>query len=193
MEQPAIKHRLKHSTKTVQVEGIGNNELSVYTATRGLLPRDRQRGLCYVNSENVQPQRGNVKGVLTCPASCIEDCAGECAFARQTHDRRLWLSDVPGGRAIEVRRIPGLTRPPLVTGRPPAAEWIVGGNARQRDEDSFRLTAARMSVVKAFSSISSSSWKSMARRVLPSRLELNRPEGSSSEAPLKKVSFTALL
>src|SRR4051794_36655351 len=33
----------------------------------------------------------------------------------------------------------------------------------------------------------------MARRVLPSRLELNRPEGSSSEAPLAKVSFTAFL
>src|SRR3546814_18566489 len=30
----------------------------------------------------------------------------------------------------------------------------------------------------------------MARRVLPSRLELNRPEGSSSAAPLAKVSFT---
>src|SRR3954451_20014927 len=33
----------------------------------------------------------------------------------------------------------------------------------------------------------------MARLVLPSRLELNRPEGSSSEAPLAKVSFTTLL
>src|SRR5580698_10448736 len=33
----------------------------------------------------------------------------------------------------------------------------------------------------------------MARLVLPSRLELNKPEGSSSEAPLAKVIFTALL
>src|SRR3979490_2878471 len=33
----------------------------------------------------------------------------------------------------------------------------------------------------------------MARLTLPSRLELNRPEGSSSEAPLAKVSFTTLL
>src|SRR6516225_9656239 len=33
----------------------------------------------------------------------------------------------------------------------------------------------------------------MARRVLPSRLELNRPEGSFSEAPLAKVTFTTLL
>jgi hypothetical protein len=39
----------------VQVEGIGNDELSVDAATRGLLPRDRQCGLCHINSQNVQP------------------------------------------------------------------------------------------------------------------------------------------
>src|SRR5215510_3101592 len=33
----------------------------------------------------------------------------------------------------------------------------------------------------------------MARRVLPSRLALKRPEGSFSEAPLAKVTFTTLL
>jgi hypothetical protein len=33
----------------------------------------------------------------------------------------------------------------------------------------------------------------MARLVLPSRLELKRPEGSSNAAPLAKVSFTTLL
>src|SRR6476661_7424230 len=33
----------------------------------------------------------------------------------------------------------------------------------------------------------------MARLVLPSRLELKRPEGSSSEAPLAKVIFTTFL
>ncbi len=33
----------------------------------------------------------------------------------------------------------------------------------------------------------------MARLVLPARLELNRPAGSSSEAPLAKVIFTTLL
>src|SRR3954453_16716198 len=34
---------------------------------------------------------------------------------------------------------------------------------------------------------------SMARLVLPSRLELKRPEGSSNEAPLAKVIFTTFL
>src|ERR1700694_5201885 len=43
-----------------------------------------------------------------------------------------------------------------------------------------------MSVLKASSSISSPSWKSIARLVLPSRLELNSPEGSLSEAPLRR-------
>src|SRR2546427_12115439 len=59
--------------------------------------------------------------------------------------------------------------------------------------DVFRATAARMSTWSAFSSILSPSWKSMARRVLPSRLKLKRPEGSSSEAPLAKVIFTTFL
>ena len=57
----------------------------------------------------------------------------------------------------------------------------------------LRATAARMSAFNASSSISSPSRKSMARLVLPSRLELNRPEGSLSEAPLAKVVFTAFL
>ena len=57
----------------------------------------------------------------------------------------------------------------------------------------FSATAARMSALNALSSILSPSWKSMARLTLPSRLELNRPEGSSNEAPLAKVSFTTAL
>src|SRR5436853_6591067 len=50
-----------------------------------------------------------------------------------------------------------------------------------------------MSAFNAFSSILSPSWKSMARPVLPSRLELKRLQGSSNEAPLAKVIFTTLL
>src|ERR1700704_2757991 len=57
----------------------------------------------------------------------------------------------------------------------------------------FNATAARMSACRAFSSILSPSWKSMARLALPSRLELKRPEGSGSEAPLAKVIFTTFL
>src|SRR5690242_7601561 len=74
-----------------------------------------------------------------------------------------------------------------------AAGSSTGGRASLRHEDSFRLTAARIRVTKAFSSISSSSLMSMARRTLPSRLELKSPAGSSNEAPLKNVSFTTLL
>ena len=64
---------------------------------------------------------------------------------------------------------------------------------QRRDFDSFRLTAARMRPFRASSSISSPSRKSIARRVFPSRLELNRPEGSSRDAPLAKVIFTTCL
>src|SRR5262245_52536459 len=50
-----------------------------------------------------------------------------------------------------------------------------------------------MSAFNAFSLILSPSWISMARLMLPSRLELKRPDGSLSEAPLAKVSFTTAL
>src|SRR5262245_4676909 len=50
-----------------------------------------------------------------------------------------------------------------------------------------------MSTFSAFSSILSPSWMSMARLVLPSRLELKRRAGSANEAPLAKVIFTTLL
>ena len=59
--------------------------------------------------------------------------------------------------------------------------------------DVFSTTAARMSAFNAFSLILSPSCISMARLVLPSRLELKRREGSSNEAPLAKVIFTTFL
>src|SRR5258705_7096547 len=50
-----------------------------------------------------------------------------------------------------------------------------------------------MRVFNALPFIFSPSWKSMARLVFPSRLELKRPEGSFKAAPLAKVIFTTLL
>jgi len=50
-----------------------------------------------------------------------------------------------------------------------------------------------MRAFSAFSSIFSPAWKSIARRVFPSRLELKRPDGSFRAAPLAKVIFTAFL
>src|SRR5579863_7098812 len=46
---------------------------------------------------------------------------------------------------------------------------------------------------RAASSILSPSWMSMARLTFPSRLELNRPEGSCNAAPLANVILTAFL
>src|ERR1044071_8800728 len=50
-----------------------------------------------------------------------------------------------------------------------------------------------MRAFNAFSSIFSPSWRSMARLVFPSRLELKRTEGSFSASPLAKVIFTTFL
>src|SRR5205085_7216571 len=57
----------------------------------------------------------------------------------------------------------------------------------------LRATAWRTSALKADSSTCSPSWMSIARRTFPSRLELKRPAGSLSDAPLAKVSFTTFL
>src|SRR5262249_4591827 len=54
-------------------------------------------------------------------------------------------------------------------------------------------TAARMRSFKAASSTLSPSWMSMARLTFPSRLELNRPEGSFNVAPLANVILTTFL
>src|SRR5215471_19757032 len=54
-------------------------------------------------------------------------------------------------------------------------------------------TAARMRSFKAASSTLSPSWMSMARLTFPSRLELNRPEGSFNAAPLGNVILTTFL
>ena len=59
--------------------------------------------------------------------------------------------------------------------------------------DWFRVTAARMSVFNASSSIVSPSRTSMARLVFPSRLALKRPAGSGKAAPLANVIFTTFL
>jgi len=57
----------------------------------------------------------------------------------------------------------------------------------------FSFTAARTSAVSA-RSLTFSPWrKSMARRTLPSRLELNSPAGSLSDAPLANVVLTTAL
>src|SRR5471032_3332164 len=54
-------------------------------------------------------------------------------------------------------------------------------------------TASRKSALKATSSTFAPSGISIARRVFPSRLELNRRLGSFSDAPFANVSFTAFL
>src|SRR5699024_9337229 len=59
--------------------------------------------------------------------------------------------------------------------------------------DRLSATAALMSCLNADASIRLFSWISIARRVLPFRPALNRPVGSSSAAPLAKVSLTLSL
>src|SRR5207245_7652449 len=57
----------------------------------------------------------------------------------------------------------------------------------------FLATAAFTSALNASASIFSPSWMSIARRVLPSRLELKRRDGSGMLAPRANVSFTTFV
>ena len=57
----------------------------------------------------------------------------------------------------------------------------------------LRVAAALNSDLSARAFTLSPSRKSMARRILPSRLELKRPVGSSSFAPFAKVNLTTSL
>jgi hypothetical protein len=59
--------------------------------------------------------------------------------------------------------------------------------------ETLAATAAPISAFSALSLIFSPSRMSMARRTLPSRLELNSFAGSGSAAPRANVSFTTAL
>jgi len=67
------------------------------------------------------------------------------------------------------------------------------GQAGSSSHRNVQFTAARISAFSAFSLILSPSRISMARRVLPSRLELKRPDGSSNAAPLARSSSRQLV
>jgi hypothetical protein len=89
-------------------------------------------------------------------------------------------------RARFTRAAPALWLTPLRLRCVSVVYVLVPG--RWAAEDVFSATAARMSAFNASSSILSPSWKSMARLVLPSRLELKRPEGPSTRRPWRRSS-----
>ncbi len=129
MKQRAVEHRVEHPAQTIEVESVTNNEVGFDAARRCTLARDRHGTPSHVDSENVDPVGGEVKGVLARPAARVEHRAGEHARARQTHHRRLWCSNVPGGRTIVVRRIPWLAGTQLMTGRLPPAIRVLGSES----------------------------------------------------------------
>jgi hypothetical protein len=132
VEQSAIQHCLETAPQALQMERVSRDELDVNRRShgRGLLSGDRQCRLSYVNAQNRQSQPGDVKSVLAGPAARIEDRSGESAFGCYTHNCRLRLANIPGRRALVIRRIPGLSRHPFVAGWLPATEEIVSASSR---------------------------------------------------------------
>src|SRR3954468_14542272 len=132
------------------------------------------------------------------PRRCVADLATPIQLAPAAQQSKSKSAHQPPrsdrGQPVEAPQLGMEHGTPRVS-----RDTVAGGDRSWRAafvypaEDLFRATAARMSALKASSSTSSPSRKSIARPALPSRLELNRPEGSLSEAPLANVSFTTLL
>jgi hypothetical protein len=126
VEQPAIQHCVERAPQTLKRECIGGGEPNLDAAVIGLLSGDRQGRLSYVNAKNRQSQRGDVKSVLTRPAARVEHSSRESAIGGQPHYCRLRPTDVPGRRAVVIRRVPWQPGQPFVTGWAPTTERIVG-------------------------------------------------------------------
>src|SRR5262245_44016575 len=129
VEQSTVQHRLKPAPQTLQLERVSRSELNLDPTIVGFLSGESQRRLSHVNAQNRQSQRGDVKSVLAGPAAGIEHRSGESAFGCHTHYCWLRLANIPGRRAVVVRRIPGQSRQPFVTGRVPTTERIVSEGA----------------------------------------------------------------
>jgi hypothetical protein len=129
VEQSAVQHRLKPAPQTLQLERISRSELNLDPPVVGLRSGDRQCRLSHVNAQNRQSKRGDVKSVLAGPAAHIEHRSGESAFGCQTHYCWLRLANIPWRRAVLIRRIPGQSRQPFLTGWLPTTERIVSGGS----------------------------------------------------------------
>ena len=125
VEQAAVHHRRKLAPQALQLECVSHSELNVDPTVVGLCSGDRQSRLGHVNAQNRQSQQGDVKSVLAGPSTRIEHCSGESACGCQTHYCWLRLASIPRRRAVVVRRVPGQSRHPFVTGWRPATERIV--------------------------------------------------------------------
>ena len=125
MKQSAVQHRLKPAPQIIELERVGGRELDLDPAVVGLRSGYRQRRLSHVDAQDRQSQRGDVKSVLAGPAARIEDGSVDSAFGCQTRYCWLRLANIPRRRAVAVRRVPGQSRKPLMTGWLPTIERIV--------------------------------------------------------------------
>ena len=122
---PAVQYRLKPAPQSLQLERVSRSELDLDPTVLSLLSGDHQGRLSHVNGQNRQSQRGDMKSVLASPAARIEHRSGESALGCHTHYCWLRLANIPRRRAVVVRRIPGQSRQPFVTGWVPTTERIV--------------------------------------------------------------------
>ena len=99
------------------MERVSRGELDLDPTVAGLRPGDRQCRLSYVNAQDRQPQRCDVKRVLAGSAAPIEHRSGESAFGCQPHDGRLRPADIPRRRAVVVSDQPAAGQPPSLVVR----------------------------------------------------------------------------
>src|SRR4051794_163949 len=124
MEQSAVQYGVKRAPESRQLERVSRSEFNLDPTVVSFLSRDGQRGFRHVNAQNRPSQRADVKRVLAGPAARIEHRSGKVARGCQTHDRWLRPANIPGWRAVSVRRIPRQSRQPFVARWVPAIERI---------------------------------------------------------------------
>ena len=126
VEQSAVEHGLKHATKAFELKCVGRNELNRDPAVAGLLAGDCQCGFRHVDAYNRQSQRSDEKCMFAGAAAGIEHRSGEFTFGCQARDCQLRTANIPGRRLVaKVRRIPGQSGYPFMTGGVPAFERVV--------------------------------------------------------------------
>jgi hypothetical protein len=113
----------------LQIERVSLSEFNPDPTVVGLLSGDRHCRLSHVNAQNRQSQPGDVQRVLARSAARIQHRSGESAFGCQTHYSWLRLTNIPRRKAVVVRRIPGQSRQPFVTGWLPTTERIVSARS----------------------------------------------------------------
>jgi hypothetical protein len=106
VKEPAIDHGVEGLAKCSEVERVRDSETCIDAALCGLAARHFDGTSGDVNTESTCAVTRREDGVLTGPASSVEEFAGQRASFSESDERGLWTTDVPGRGWSRVGVIP---------------------------------------------------------------------------------------